>query len=282
MTESRRVDELADIDRAPDPAPWLRMLRGMWAENPRKQERYRQYFVGLPLDPGVTVLEVGCGAGGASRFLAQTFPQLGLVVGTDSSWLAVQEAVAANLAVTSNAAAPVRFAVADGRHLPFPDGAFAAAFCSRVLVHAHEPGRIVAEMARVVRPGGYLLAVEPDRDAMLCSVDCDHVYRIFWSERRSVNPQIGRRLYRLLAEAGLTIERVDPSFNVHRQPPSPEQVAEVERNLESARGEWWALVEAGHVSSDDLRAYARSLRQAYESGIYLHCDVEFAYLARKP
>jgi SAM-dependent methyltransferase len=49
----------------------------------------------------------------------------------------------------------------DGRHIPFPDGAFDHVLCTEVLEHASEPDALVAEMWRVLRPGGTLVATVP-------------------------------------------------------------------------------------------------------------------------
>lgn len=49
----------------------------------------------------------------------------------------------------------------DGRVMPFGDGLFDCALCIEVLEHSEEPELLVAEMARVLRPGGTLLLTVP-------------------------------------------------------------------------------------------------------------------------
>jgi SAM-dependent methyltransferase len=49
----------------------------------------------------------------------------------------------------------------DGRHIPFPDEAFDHVLCTEVLEHAAEPDALVAEIWRVLRPGGTLVATVP-------------------------------------------------------------------------------------------------------------------------
>jgi ubiquinone/menaquinone biosynthesis C-methylase UbiE len=44
----------------------------------------------------------------------------------------------------------------DAKHMPYPDGAFAAVISNSIIHHIPEPGRVVAEMVRVLRPGGVL------------------------------------------------------------------------------------------------------------------------------
>lgn len=52
-------------------------------------------------------------------------------------------------------------AVGDLSRLPFADGGFDAAVNIVVLEHTREPARVIAELARVLRPGGRLLLVAP-------------------------------------------------------------------------------------------------------------------------
>lgn len=52
-------------------------------------------------------------------------------------------------------------AVADLERLPFPAESFDAALCTQVLEHVPEPGRVIAEIARVLRPGGRLFLSAP-------------------------------------------------------------------------------------------------------------------------
>lgn len=50
---------------------------------------------------------------------------------------------------------------ADAHHLPFPDGMFQRVECDAVLEHVKWPEQVVAEMTRVLAPGGYLHLVTP-------------------------------------------------------------------------------------------------------------------------
>lgn len=50
---------------------------------------------------------------------------------------------------------------ANAEHLPFPDGIFERVECDAVLEHAEHPSRIVAEIERVLKPGGHAHIVVP-------------------------------------------------------------------------------------------------------------------------
>lgn len=47
--------------------------------------------------------------------------------------------------------------VADAQHLPFPEGSFDGIVCSEVLEHIEDPKMAIAEMRRVLKPGGFLV-----------------------------------------------------------------------------------------------------------------------------
>ena len=281
MSDLIRSDELAQIDAARDPDRWLSMLRGMWPGNDEKRRRYRRLFRSVAGGPGIRVLEVGCGAGGALRFFIECVPDAALAVGVDPSCMALAEAIRG---VPDEAAVrePIpEFLAMDGRYLAFPDRTFDVVYCSRVLVHAPEPERILDEMVRVLKIGGTILVVEPDRDGMLSSAEYDWINRRFWSHLRSLNPEIGRRVYRQLHRVGLAEIQVESVFNVTTRPPTREQVREVECALSEKRGEYWTLVELGLCTADELTKYVEALREAEESGVYLRSDLEFVYRARR-
>lgn len=95
--------------------------------------------------PEVRVLDVGCGAGFLTNDLAQQGFQ---VTGLDAS--------ANSLAVARryDATASVTYQTGDAYQLPYGDGSFEVACAMDLLEHIEEPRRVVAEMARVLKPGG--------------------------------------------------------------------------------------------------------------------------------
>ena len=100
----------------------------------------------------------------------------------------------------------VRFEVARGERLPFGDAAFDGARIERVLQHVDEPGAILAEIRRVVRPGGLVVAAEPDWG--LLALDASPAAaRAFVAacEQCIRHPWMGRELRRRCVEAGLDV-----------------------------------------------------------------------------
>jgi SAM-dependent methyltransferase len=162
----------------------------------------------LDLHPGDAVLDVGCGLGDDVRALAREVGPGGRAVGLDASpdLLAV--------ATERSASAPhlaVQFVCADAHSMPFAAGEFAAARVERMLMYAADPQRVVAEMARVVRPGGRIVAQEPDWDTMaIASADLATSRAVVRAcADRIRNPDAGRRLAEWFVLAGIQVVRVD-------------------------------------------------------------------------
>lgn len=105
---------------------------------------------------GADVLDVGSGYGGLTLPLARARPDL-QITGLDAEAKAVTEA--AGLA-RDYGALSVRFVKGDANALPFADSSFDLVCCQTLLTHVPEPERVLAEMVRVLKPGGCLFAVE--------------------------------------------------------------------------------------------------------------------------
>ena len=111
--------------------------------------------------PGKRMLDVGCGAGTAVvSSLRLQISQLRLF-GVDLNLDRLRQARDAVRGINGRA----DFASADAGRLPFVDGAFDSTYCVAVLQHVHDVPAALAEFARVTRPGGRVLAVEPDNAA---------------------------------------------------------------------------------------------------------------------
>lgn len=104
------------------------------------------------LDPGSSVLEIGCGGGHAAALLAS----LGFkVVGTDFSPVAVE---------TARGNYPqIDFREADACRLGFSDGSFDAVVAIELLEHLARPAEHVEEVRRLLKPGGSYFVKTPNR-----------------------------------------------------------------------------------------------------------------------
>lgn len=103
----------------------------------------------LAPSPGLRWIDVGCGTGAFAELLVERCAPAE-VQGIDPSEGQLV------FARTRPAARVAEFRVGDARALPFPSDRFDAAVMALVLVFVPEPAKGVAEMARVVRPGGMI------------------------------------------------------------------------------------------------------------------------------
>jgi 2-polyprenyl-3-methyl-5-hydroxy-6-metoxy-1,4-benzoquinol methylase len=114
-----------------------------------------------PADP---LVDVGSGIGANLATLAGAGRR---VVGVEIALAAARQAAGL---------APV--VVADGSALPFRSGVFGGGTCTEVLEHVADPGAVLAELARVVSPGGLAYVTTPNYSNLA------GIHK-WWADRRS-------------------------------------------------------------------------------------------------
>jgi len=111
------------------------------------------------LQPGMTLLDVGCGPGTITADLAALVGP-GRVTAVDSAPEILERAAAH--AAGAGYGDRVEFAVADAHELEFPDATFDVVHAHQVLQHVADPVRALREMRRVCKPGGIVAARDSD------------------------------------------------------------------------------------------------------------------------
>jgi 2-polyprenyl-6-hydroxyphenyl methylase/3-demethylubiquinone-9 3-methyltransferase len=122
------------------------------AINPVRSAYFRDVLVTkLGLEPArLRLLDVGCGGG----FLAEEFARMGCAVtGVDPSAPTI-EAAAAH---ARDRGLDIDYRLGSGEHLPVGDAQLDVVSCCDVLEHVSDLEAVIAEIARVLRPGGVFL-----------------------------------------------------------------------------------------------------------------------------
>jgi ubiquinone/menaquinone biosynthesis C-methylase UbiE len=143
-----------DVDAAERAGDMLGILDAYAALEPMRRLKDAA-TAALELSPGDHVLDVGCGTGvDLAPMLAGVRPG-GTVTGVDVSELAVAEV---NRRFADEPG--IEAVAGDVQALPFPDAAFQACRADRTLQHVERPDAALAELRRVLAPGGRLVVLE--------------------------------------------------------------------------------------------------------------------------
>lgn len=248
---------------------YLDNFRGLEWANAYK----RRSFEYLNVEPGDSILEVGCGAGDDSLVLAQMVGPDGRVVGIDAGEDMVSEAKKR----AENSNMPVEFFVQDACNLDFPDNTFDGCRADQVFQHVGDPRKGVSEVIRVARPGARIVICDPDWETLVIDSANKEVTRKIVNYRCDSfrSGWIGRQLAGLFKSLGLV--DVFVSADVF-----------VVTNL-SLANKLWRLGETaertskkGTISEQEASDWISELEEADRNGLFLGTVTGFAAVGRKP
>ncbi|HZD13013.1 MAG TPA: methyltransferase domain-containing protein [Candidatus Binatus sp.] len=183
---------------------WRRYLEGKtWIG-----QMYRQF---LGLRPGITIIDVGCGTGDFTRYLASLTPGKSRVIGVDSRAASVKAATKET--EKTGLFKSISYRVGDVNKLPFADDYSDLTSCRTLLMHLPDPLIAVKEMTRITRSGGNVAAVEPggmrtfhdpnDEIFTRLSLRVEESYRKGIRKLEGKQFDIGERLPGIFQKAGL-------------------------------------------------------------------------------
>ncbi len=165
------------------------------------------------LDPGLDLLDLGCGPGSITIGLAQRVTP-GRVTAVDADATQVELAAAAlrGIGVTD-----ARALVAGADALPLDDESVDRVFSHALLEHVPNPIAVLRETHRVLRPGGVIGVCSPDWSGFLLAPfpdEVDEAIRLYTARQRANggNPEVGHDLGELLDQAGFSDVHVDARY----------------------------------------------------------------------
>ena len=208
--------------------------------------------------PGAVLVDLGCGLGDDVRALAARVAPGGRAIGIDASEAMIAEARRRSAGAAGEG---TEFLVADATRLPLADDVADGCRCERVLQHLDDPGAAVAEMARVVRTGGLVVAAEPDWGTVVVDGGDPELEAAVAAAgmSRVRAPTAGRSLRRLFAAAGLGGVEVIARTLLISDLPRAQMLLGLDASLEQA-------VEEGRVAAPRADAWLAGLEAASEAG----------------
>lgn len=236
-------------------------------------EQRRRTLEALALRAGERVLDIGCGPGYLTLEMAQAVGPNGSVHGIDVSTPMLE------VARYRCAEHPwVHLHEADARRMAWSDESVDAAAAVQVYLFVSELAPALAELFRVLRPGGRAVIVDTDWDSVVWhSSDVARMERFLtiW-KRRYVHACIARHFHGALRDAGFRIEQAAaiPIVELHGsgETYSAGTRKELPRYVVGKDGVTQADADAWSRDQDDLDA----------AGRYFFALSRFLFVARKP
>src|SRR3954452_24742101 len=149
--------------------------------------RFARGDLGVTPD-GARVMDLGSGEGGSVDQFRDAAP--------GCRWVGVD--IADSVESQARTRADAEFVIFDGVYLPFDDGSVDLVYCKQVLEHVAHPAPLMAEVARVLAPGGAFAGSTSQLEA-------------FHSRSRFNYTPFG--LAEVMREAGLAVEEMRPGID---------------------------------------------------------------------
>ena len=233
------------------------------------------YFDRLPLSPPCRVLALGCGTGVEVRALKRRVSPGVALVGIDHSQALVERA--RKKTTDEDLSENVEYATGDAHDIPYAEAEFDVVTMHTLISHVEDPGRVLAEACRVLRPGGTVAVFDGDY-ASLTFAHPDPVTAVTVEEKLKqvmvANPRVMRDLPRLFLEAGLDLVAAEGSVYA-----------------DIGIGNFWAnaaeayaalLARSGLLPLDVVEGWRVDQADALAHRTFFGASVYYTYLARRP
>lgn len=234
-----------------------------------------EYLDASDIDRSGSVLDLGCGTGVVVRQIARRKSFSGRLVGIDLSPYLIDAAVA--IAGQEGVADRIEFGVGDTTSLELADGSFDTVIAHTLFSHVDDPAAVLAECARVTRPGGAIIVFDGDWASMNFAQDNPLLAKANSEKLIAADvtqPFVMRQMPRYARRAGLVVAKLLPNVIA-----------------EAGKAEFWASAfdsyrqfgpASGVMSSDEANAWADEQVQASEDGSFFGASVFYTYILEKP
>jgi ubiquinone/menaquinone biosynthesis C-methylase UbiE len=143
------------------------------------------------------ILDIGCGLGEDCIDLANLTGNNGKVIGIDISDTLTKEATSISIKHKIN---NIIYQTMDAHKLDYQDYSFDTVCIRRSLQHMINPQAVLNESLRVLKPGGRIIIIEPDRGSSILNHPNRQMTRMIMTYIEEIvrNPWIGRQLKQLM------------------------------------------------------------------------------------
>jgi ubiquinone/menaquinone biosynthesis C-methylase UbiE len=244
-----------------DAAAYLQKIAALFDDYKRRSIAY------LDLKPGETLLDCGCGAGDDLLAIAAATQGSVKLIGVDLDEQTLKQARSR----AKQAGVDIDFKQGSLSALPLADHAVDVARVDRVLQHIPDIASALAELKRVVKPGGRLVAVDVDWGSLVLdhpNADLTDQLVAFIRDQH-IQGRAGRQLLSWFQESGL--KQVDGYADVVRV--TDWEIAAFIWGLQASLQ---AMVEAGKVSQEKADAWLCDAAHHADKGHFQSAMTGFA------
>ena len=226
-----------------------------------KQNKQRTY-TWMHIQLGHSVLDVGCGPGIDTIALAALVGPTGHVIGVDNNATMIAEAE--RRAEQMRCRAWCRHQVGDAVALPLETSTFDSCRSERLFQHVNNPAGVLKEMARVTKPGGWVVVLDADHGTWSIDtpeIDIERRITHALAGHMVINGYAGRQLYRLFKQQqfiDINVEIRPLYFTNYAQFRYGTQMDFIERET----------LAAGLVTKEELNRWHQNLEAAETSGTF--------------
>lgn len=235
-----------------------------------RRERVRKM---LGLESGDEVASIGCGPGFEPAEIGWAVGKEGQVYGIDRS-----EAMLALARERCGPLSQVTLSRGDALDLPMADESVDAAVAVQVFEYLEAVDTAVAELARILRPGGSAVVCDADFASLVWrSPNPERMARVLDAfDDHCQHPRLGSRLAPQLHGAGLTVSRVEPNAIVNTRLDEDTFASHLMTFIEDY------AADHGAIGPKAARAWADDLRDQDARGETFFSFTQYCYLVRKP
>jgi SAM-dependent methyltransferase len=243
-----RSAEFTDVDRSTDPDQLVSFLDRMAVVRASTKATLIEL---LEIRAGQRILDVGCGAG---HDLVTITEAGGRPIGVDPSRRMLE--------VSARRCPTAWLVQADGTALPIADATLDGCRIERVLVHLGDPASALAEVNRVLRPGGHVALFEPSPATLTVEGPTVPAAAALTRGMRYQQPMAGQQLGRWLRDTGFD------TVSTHQETRSFNNIEDLTVSLD-VDATWQHAIDAGLITPAEVRKWYDEMTRRSADGAFV-------------